>query len=50
MLDCNTYKLQIVQGTVVLKEIELPCYGEIKITSHDGALKTIETTIKEKLK
>ena len=31
------------------KVIKIPEYGEIKIICHDGKVKTVETTIKEKM-
>ncbi|SPF51138.1 conserved hypothetical protein [Candidatus Desulfosporosinus infrequens] len=31
------------------KTITLPDYGEVKIVCHDGKVKTVETTVKEKI-
>lgn len=42
-------KIIIIQDTGGKKEFPLPDYGELKIVCHDGRIKTIETTVKEKI-
>ena len=39
----------IIQDGEKQKTVNLPDYGEVKIICHDGKIKTIETTVKEKM-
>jgi len=41
-------KIIIVYGAEQ-KEVRLPRYGELKIVCHDGKIKTVETTTREKV-
>ena len=44
----NSYSV-LIRGDNKEKIIALPDYGEVKIVCHDGKVKTVETTVKEKI-